>query len=78
MTNDPAIPAMKIESCGPRQFSVIEAAEYLRLHPRTVYALIEEGLIRHRRKGPRKGRIFFLERDLEDYITGKPTGKVPP
>jgi excisionase family DNA binding protein len=49
---------------------VLEAADYLELHPSTVYTLIAERLIQHRRKGPKKGRLFFLEEDLQDYLMG--------
>ena len=54
----------------PRQYTVLEAADYLELHPSTVYTLIAERLIQHRRKGPKKGRLFFLEEDLQDYLMG--------
>jgi len=54
----------------PRQYSVLEAAEYLELHPSTVYTLVAERLVQHRRKGPKKGRLFFLEEDLQDYLMG--------
>lgn len=53
---------------GPRQFSVAEAALYLEVHPQTVYDLIARKQIRSRRKGPRKGRLFFLQCDLDDYL----------
>jgi excisionase family DNA binding protein len=57
-------------SSRPRQYTVLEAAEYLELHPSTVYSLVAESLIQHRRKGPKKGRLFFLEEDLQDYLIG--------
>jgi excisionase family DNA binding protein len=53
---------------GPRQFTVAEAALYLEVHPQTVYDLTAGKKIRSRRKGPRKGRIFFLQCDLDDYL----------
>ncbi len=61
---------MKTTITGPRQYSVQEAAEYLQLHSRTVYDLIQAGMIDYRRKGPRKGRLFFLEQDLDAYLSG--------
>ena len=61
---------MKTKIKGPRQYSVQEAAEYLQLHFITVYNLIQAGMIDYRRKGPRKGRLFFLEEDLDDYLSG--------
>jgi excisionase family DNA binding protein len=54
----------------PRQYTVLEAADYLELHPSTVYTLIAERLIQHRRKGQKKVRLFFLEEDLQDYLMG--------
>lgn len=56
------------DNSGPRQFSVAAAALYLEIHPQTVYDLIAQKLIRYRRKGPRKGRLFFLKCDLDDYL----------
>lgn len=55
---------------GPRQFSVAEAALYLEIHSQTVYELVaaKPKQIRSRRKGRRKGRIFFLQCDLDDYL----------
>lgn len=61
---------MKPEDNGPRQYTVAEAAEFLRLHPSTVYDLIRDRLIKGRRKGPRKGRIYFLRPDLDAYLDG--------
>ena len=52
-----------------------EAATYLKLHPRTVYDLIAEKQIPSRRKGPRKGRIFFLADDLDAYLNDTLTGR---
>ena len=60
---------------GPRQYSVLQAAEYLRLHPRTIYELAQEKQIKSRRKGPRRGRLFFLEDDLEAYLYRNSTGE---
>ena len=53
---------------GPRQFSVAEAALYLEIHSQTVYELAAVKLIRSRRKGPKKGRIYFLQCDLDAYL----------
>jgi excisionase family DNA binding protein len=61
---------MKPEMTVPRQYSVLEAAEYVGLHPRSVYDLIRDDLINHRRKGRRRGRIFFLQEDLDAYLMG--------
>ena len=66
---------MKQEHAGPHQYSVIEAAEYLQLHPRTVYDLIRDSLIDYRRKGRRNGRYYFLEVDLQDYLTSTRRGR---
>jgi len=55
---------------APRQYSVQEAAEYVGLHPQSVYDLIRDGLINHHRKGRRRGRIFFLQEDLDGYLRG--------
>lgn len=60
---------MKQEHAGPHHYSVIEAAKYVRLHPRTVYDLIHDSLIDYRRKGRKKGRYYFLEIDLQNYLT---------
>jgi excisionase family DNA binding protein len=61
---------------APLQYSVSEAAAYLGLHPDSVYDLVKNGLIRSRRKGPRKGRIFFYESDLSAYLDGNVTRKI--
>lgn len=61
---------MKLLLRKPRHYSVIDAAAYLELHPQTVYALINEDLIQHHRKGPRYGRIYFLKEDLDAYLQG--------
>ena len=61
MTNEPIK--------APRQFTVAQAAQYLGLHSRTVYELaMSPKMLRARRKGPRKGRIFFLQKDLDAYL----------
>ena len=63
MTNEPIN--------APRQFTVAQAAQYLGLHSRTVYELaMSPNILRARRKGPRKGRIFFLQKDLDAYLEG--------
>ncbi len=54
----------------PRQYSVLEASKFLELHSSTIYTLVAERLIQHQRKGPKKGRLFFLEEDLQDYLMG--------
>lgn len=54
----------------PRQYTVAEAAKYLKLCKDAVYDLAAERKIKSRRKGPRKGRIFFLRTDLDDYLQG--------
>lgn len=69
---------MKTKINGPRQYSVLEAAQYLRLHYQTVYDLIRDRLIEHRRKGRRRGRIYFLQQDLDDYLNGGSTGRARP
>jgi excisionase family DNA binding protein len=61
---------MNTKISGPCQYSVLEAAEYLRLHYQTVYGLIRDDLIDHHRKGRRRGRIYFFEEDLNAYLTG--------
>ena len=66
---------MKTNINGPRQYSVMEAAEYLQLHYQTVYDLIRDRLIDHRRKGRRKGRIYFLLQDLDGYLESNTTGR---
>jgi excisionase family DNA binding protein len=53
----------------PRQFTVAEAADYLLLSKDAVYDLAATRRLNSRRKGPRKGRIFFLQADLDDYLT---------
>lgn len=52
----------------PEQFTVAEAAIYLKLSEDTVYDLAACRTIKSRRKGPRKGRIFFLQTDLDEYL----------
>jgi excisionase family DNA binding protein len=54
----------------PRQFTVVEAAKYLKLCVDAVYDLAAKRKIKSRRKGPRNGRIFFLQVDLDDYLQG--------
>jgi len=55
---------------GPRQFSVADAALYLEMHPQTVYDLAARKQIRSRRKGPKKGRLYFFQCDLDAYLGG--------
>jgi len=55
---------------GPRQFSVADAALYLEMHPQTVYDLAAGKQIRSRRKGPKKGRLYFFQCDLDAYLEG--------
>jgi len=52
----------------PRQYTVAEAARFLKVCQDTVYDLVKGRHIKSRRKGPRKGRIYFLESDLRDYL----------
>lgn len=61
---------MKPEITAPRQYSVLEAAKYIKLHPQSVYDLVRDDLIEHHRKGRRRGRIFFLQEDLDAYLRG--------
>lgn len=52
----------------PKQYTVKEAAKYLKLCADAVYDLVATRRIKSRRKGPRKGRIFFLQSDLDQYL----------
>lgn len=52
----------------PRQYTVKEAAKYVRLCVDAVYELAANRKIKSRRKGPRNGRIYFLQKDLDDYL----------
>lgn len=52
----------------PRQYTVAEAAKYLKLCVDTVYDLASTRKIKSRRKGARNGRIYFLRKDLDDYL----------
>jgi excisionase family DNA binding protein len=54
----------------PRQYTVPEAAKYLKLCKDAVYEMAAKRRIKSRRKGPRKGRIYFLQSDLDDYLQG--------
>lgn len=63
---------MKTSHPVEEQYSVAEAAERLGLCPDSVYDLVKTHQIRSRRKGPNKGRIFFFEEDLTDYLDGRP------
>lgn len=56
---------------GPRQYTVAEAAIYLKLHSQSVYDLVARNLLTSRRKGVKSGRIYFLQTDLDEYIEGK-------
>lgn len=56
----------------PRQFTVEEAAAYLGLSKDAVYDLAANRQLKSRRKGPRKGRIYFLQQDLDDYLFAEP------
>ena len=62
---------------GPPHYSVVDAAEYLSLHPSSIYTMIETGRITYRRKGPRKGTLFFLQADLDAQLepAGGPDAK---
>ena len=52
---------------GPPQYSVGEAAEYLKTSARSVRDKISAGTITYRRKGGSKnGEIFFFEEDLKE------------
>ena len=55
---------------GPRQFSVAESALYLKMHPQTVYELAAGKQIHSRRKGPKMGRLYFFQCDLDAYLEG--------
>lgn len=55
----------------PRQYSVKEAAEYLKLGSDAVYDIAARRQIKSRRKGPRNGRIYFLQQDLDAYLMGR-------
>lgn len=59
-----------IQITPPRQFTVAEAAQYLQLSADGVYDLAATRKIVSRRKGPRNGRIFFLQQDLDNYLLG--------
>lgn len=63
---------------GPHHYSIIEAANYLQLHSQTVYELARSRQINHRRKGQRKGRIFFLLEDLDTYLEQNFKGRAKP
>ncbi len=63
---------MKTCQPAPHQYSVAEAAVHLGLCKDSVYDLVREQHITSRRKGPNRGRIFFFESDLDDYLDGKP------
>ena len=52
----------------PRQFDVKEAAKYLKMCSDSVYDLVGKRKIKSRRKGPRNGRIYFLQSDLDAYL----------
>jgi excisionase family DNA binding protein len=52
----------------PRQFTVAEAAKYLKLCKDAIYEMAAKRQIRSRRKGPNKGRIYFLKSDLDGYL----------
>jgi hypothetical protein len=67
---------MQLSHPAPIQYSVLDAAAYLGLHPDSVYDLVKKDLIRSRRKGPRKGRIFFYESDLIAYLDGNVPRKI--
>lgn len=54
---------------GPYLFSVAEAAEYLRISERTMRKLIAEIAIPYHRTGSAKrGRIVFLQSDLDKWL----------
>jgi|GEM_PF-3069928 len=52
----------------PKQYTVKEAAKYLKLCTDAVYGIAANREIKSRRKGVRKGRIFFLQEDLDQYL----------
>jgi excisionase family DNA binding protein len=56
----------------PKQYTVKEAAKYLKLCTDAVYDLAANCQLKSRRKGPRKGRIYFLQQDLDDYLFAEP------
>jgi excisionase family DNA binding protein len=49
-------------------YQVQEAAELLGVAPSTVYDLVRERKIPHRRIGTRRGRIVFTEQDVEEFL----------
>ena|SRR5829696_1369152 len=55
-------------------YTVPEAAEILREHPKTIYRRIRRGEIKASRPSPRKIRIFYT--DLAAYMVGE-GGKKP-
>lgn len=55
---------------APRFLSVREAAEFLRVSPRTVYGWVSQNALPHRKAGR---RVLFLESELLDWT--KPTSR---
>jgi hypothetical protein len=59
----------------PHHYSVSEATVYLQLGDDSVYEIVGKEQITSRRKGPKLGRIYFLQEDLDDYIASSATRK---
>lgn len=54
---------------GPRKYSVAEAKDYLGICERTLrYLIAQDGIKYYRRGGIKRGRLFFLETDLQAHL----------
>jgi hypothetical protein len=49
-----------------------EAARILGVKPRTIYAYVEQGLLKPARVGPKGGKLMFKRADCERLTAGQP------
>lgn len=54
-----------------RPLTVLEAAEYLSVHPQTIYNLVQKGRLRPLRVG---NRLRFTRESLDRYMRGQREG----
>ena len=51
-----------------RTYRVQEVAQLLGIAPSTIYDMVRQRKIAHRRVGTGRGRIVFTEEDIQDFL----------
>jgi excisionase family DNA binding protein len=65
-------------SFEPRWWNVEIAADYLDVHPSTIYLAVKRGRLRAYRAGEGTGVLRFLREDLDAYMKSRATiGPIP-